>query len=1307
MTRLVALGLCGLLATAETVQASNSIASSLPRITFEQRVMAQRAIERVYHEHQIGGSLPFDEAVPDELLEKKVRLYLRQSAALASLWNTTVTAEMLRAEWERIARSTRMPGRLDELHAALDDDPILIQECLVRPVLVDRLARNFFSHDRDIHAGARRRAEEVHERLSHGLGETSAASFMRSVADIIRDDAEHSPVPPGQVTLESSEFDRMRAGLPSTPGEVQLPEETSDAFIIRTLVDEEPDRLRVATWRIEKRSWDDWWLSIQDSLDEASIAIAANGDLPSPATASVGTGCANSWSESLIGGPPRPRASHAAVWTGNLMVVWGGEGGWSTGGRYDPATDTWTPTTLVGAPEGPRSGVTAVWTGSLMVVWGGNLFDNTGGRYDPVNDRWLPVSLANAPGPRAFHTAVWTGSEMLVWGGVDGLSNLATGGRYDPISNSWSPISMNGAPSPRQTHTAVWTGSRMVVWGGRGETAYLGDGGRYDPVSDTWTPVAISGAPTGRSHHSAVFDGSRIIVWGGWNAVSYFGNGARYDPAGDSWSSITTTGAPPPRRSHTAVWTGSRMIIWGGVGSTGSSGFQYDPVINQWTGSSFAEPVRHSHTAVWTGSRMIVWGGYEDLGPLVQPSSRGVSYDPVTDTVTPTSSGEAAAFGDAPAVWTGNLMVLWGWYDANGTFQAKGARYDPVTDSWSPTSEIGSPPSPRAGYTLVWTGNSMIVWGGRDHLGTFLNSGSRYDPLADAWMPTSPFDAPDGRVDHSAVWTGSVMVVWGGFTTAGGFSELLNTGGRYDPSTGRWDPTSLTGAPDGRTGHTAVWTGSRMIVWGGSSYTRLNTGGRYDPSADRWDPMSLAGAPDGRVDHSAVWTGSRMIVWGGNADPLTGIHTRTGGRYDPSSDAWLATSTFGAPSGRDHHTATWLNDRMLVWGGGGSPPDPPVLLGGGLYDPSSDSWDSASIENAPPPMRFHVALSLGDSMLVRGRDFAYHAISGGLYFPGAIDSDADEDGASLCDDCDDVNPAIYPGAAQICDDGVNNDCLSLSWPSLAETNEVDDDGDAYSECTGDCSDTDASNWAFPSEVAVLDLMADAETLIWTAPSSPGGSTVRYDTLRSSAGSDFGAAVCVETTELSDLMAHDPLDPPLRGVFFYSIRALNGCGSGPLGFDSAGRERSGRLCPSTCGNNVREGPESCDGSDLGGETCQGHGHGGGSLACNATCDGFQVSGCSTCGNNVREGSESCDGSDLGGETCQSHGHGGGSLACNATCDGFQVSGCSTCGNNVREGGEVCDGTDLGGQTCNSQGYPVGTLVCWPTCNGFDVTGCEGL
>src|SRR5215472_8345938 len=93
--------------------------------------------------------------------------------------------------------------------------------------------------------------------------------------------------------------------------------------------------------------------------------------------------------------------------------------------------------------------------------------------------------------------------------------------------------------------------------------------------------------------------------------------------------------------------------------------------------------------------------------------------------------------------------------------------------------------------------------------------------------------------------------------------------------------------PFPRTDHTAVWTGSEMIVWGGNSGTYLNTGERYNPSTDSWTATSIVNAPDARGNHTAVWTGTEMVVWGG----WNGMYLNTGGRYNPSTDSWTPTST--------------------------------------------------------------------------------------------------------------------------------------------------------------------------------------------------------------------------------------------------------------------------------------------------------------------------------------------------------------------------------------------------------------------------------
>src|SRR6185503_13895992 len=97
----------------------------------------------------------------------------------------------------------------------------------------------------------------------------------------------------------------------------------------------------------------------------------------------------------------------------------------------------------------PRHAHSAVWTGTVMIIWGGYPAIQTGSRYDPATDSWAATSLLGAPEGRSTHTAVWTGSRMVVWGGLGGVTELGTGGRYDPISDTWEPTSQTNAPPAR------------------------------------------------------------------------------------------------------------------------------------------------------------------------------------------------------------------------------------------------------------------------------------------------------------------------------------------------------------------------------------------------------------------------------------------------------------------------------------------------------------------------------------------------------------------------------------------------------------------------------------------------------------------------------------------------------------------------------------------------------------------------------------------------------------------------------------------------------------------------------------------
>ncbi|MFN8546779.1 MAG: hypothetical protein U0527_02095 [Candidatus Eisenbacteria bacterium] len=217
----------------------------------------------------------------------------------------------------------------------------------------------------------------------------------------------------------------------------------------------------------------------------------------------------------------------------------------------------------------------------------------------------------------------------------------------------------------------------------------------------------------------------------------------------------------------------------------------------------------------------------------------------------------------------------------------------------------------------------------------------------DTWSSTSTANAPVGRYQHTAVWTGTEMIVWGGFD---GVSAFLNNGGRYNPATNSWAAggTATFNAPSARQNARAVWTGTEMIVWGGYDFTNLGTGGRYNPTTNTWAAggTSTTGAPSGRQDHVAVWSGNEMVVWGG----FDGVapYTNTGGRYNPTTNSWAAggTSITSAPSGRYLHVAVWTGGQMIVWGGY----DGAHLVNtGGRYTPATNTWvaGGTNTTNAP------------------------------------------------------------------------------------------------------------------------------------------------------------------------------------------------------------------------------------------------------------------------------------------------------------------------------------------------------------------------
>lgn len=249
----------------------------------------------------------------------------------------------------------------------------------------------------------------------------------------------------------------------------------------------------------------------------------------------------------------------------------------------------------------------------------------------------------------------------------------------------------------------------------------------------------------------------------------------------------------------------------------------------------------------------------------------------------------------------------------------------------------------------------------------------QWHPDRDEWTVLATIPQTDDcegcGYSEAAVWTGDRLLLWGG-----GFSYRAPGGTSHTGVSVELEGpiTPLADAPiKPRWWHTALWTGKEMVVWGGGcGREECIDGGAYDPASDSW--RKIAPAPVVGYGHTAVWTGDEMIVWGGSDDyeseGTNGCVTSfiaDGAAYDPAKDSWrvLASSPLDP---RGWHSAVWTGEEMVVWGGAtGVDCDYAYPSDGAAYDPASDSW--RPIASSPLSGRVETsAVWTGEEMIVWG-----------------------------------------------------------------------------------------------------------------------------------------------------------------------------------------------------------------------------------------------------------------------------------------------------------------------------------------------------
>lgn len=252
------------------------------------------------------------------------------------------------------------------------------------------------------------------------------------------------------------------------------------------------------------------------------------------------------------------------------------------------------------------------------------------------------------------------------------------------------------------------------------------------------------------------------------------------------------------------------------------------------------------------------------------------------------------------------------------------AQASPHDGAWFPP--VGTLPLGAAGPAAVWTGQTMLVFGGIERGscgGAVCGATSKSIHLVDPRTRevTQAAQLPIPLAYPAAVWTGTEAYVFGGANALGVPQDSIV---RYDPTTAS---TSIMNARLPRpTSHlAAVWDGESAYLFGsvaGDAGLRIT---RYDPRADAIDEITQA--PPGPLTALAATTdGARVYLFGGIAPPGTRSRDRNHDGITPDGERGdqilrfdLATRTIDGigrlPSPFSHAAAAWINGSAYVFGG--------------------------------------------------------------------------------------------------------------------------------------------------------------------------------------------------------------------------------------------------------------------------------------------------------------------------------------------------------------------------------------------------------
>ncbi len=293
--------------------------------------------------------------------------------------------------------------------------------------------------------------------------------------------------------------------------------------------------------------------------------------------------------------------------------------------------------------------------------------------------------------------------------------------------------------------------------------------------------------------------GDRVILFGG-NVSGPAASDETWELVGDEWDQLSPSTTPTARIFHRMIYDGTRVLMMGGSDDTGAT--EYD------------------ETWEYVGGD---WNELTGLTPIASGTSHVIRHEMVWD------DGGSRALALIPT--TGGDRT---WEFSSGDWSLLTL----ATEFGAAASTVAA----REEMAGAWCDDRFVVCAGGSGNANYCDD--VLELVGTAWATTvaNDFSTPvfPWRFRHRAVWTGGQFVFFGGSTNtnrAVGPDDCSDTTlYAYDPGTAAVSTIGVPTGPSGRYQHAMVWTGGRIILFGGST----NTGGALNDETWVLEPPNVA-----------------------------------------------------------------------------------------------------------------------------------------------------------------------------------------------------------------------------------------------------------------------------------------------------------------------------------------------------------------------------------------------------------------------------------------------------------------------------------